>query len=174
MKRSHINPMPKFFDRYINLADDIELADALKNSLANLDKLPIDKWMALGDQVYAPGKWTIKDMVQHMIDTERIFAYRALRFARKDTTQLHGFEENDYADAANAGKRDLAELVEELKTVRRSSVYLFSSFDEETQHRMGSTTSTAISVAALGFAIVGHERHHLNILQERYYPLLDK
>jgi hypothetical protein len=172
MKRSDINPLPKYFDRYINLADDIELHEALKNSLAALDRLPVDKWKALGDQVYAPGKWTVKDMIQHLIDTERIFAYRALRFARKDTTQLAGFEENDYAAAADAGKKSLDELVDEMKTVRKSTVFLFAAFDDEVQARMGSTPSAEISVASLGFAIVGHELHHFRILEERYFPLL--
>jgi len=173
MKRSDINPLPKFFDRYITQAEDIELIDALKNSFNNFDKLPIDKWEALGDKVYAPGKWTVKDMLQHIIDTERIFAYRALRFARKDSTVLAGFEENDFAAAANAVKRDLHELFLEMKTVRQSTIYLFSSFDEATQKQIGATTSTEISVASLGFAIVGHELHHFKVLEERYFPLLD-
>jgi hypothetical protein len=87
MKRSDINPMPAFFDRYINLIADIELNVALQQSLEAAENFPMDKWKALGDRVYAPGKWTIKDMIQHITDTERIFAYRALRFARKDSTK---------------------------------------------------------------------------------------
>ena len=172
MKRSDINPLPPHFDTYINQTDDIELHEALKKSLANLKNLPVDKWIALGDQVYAPGKWTVKDIIQHIIDAERIFAYRALRFARKDTTKLPGFEENDYAVSAEAGKRTLTELINELVTVRQSTVEMFATFDDEKQQRMGATTSAEISVAALGFVIVGHEIHHLGILEERYYPLL--
>ncbi|MEP6674957.1 MAG: DinB family protein [Ferruginibacter sp.] len=172
MKRSDINPLPKHFDTYINKTEDIELNEALKKSLANLKNLPVDKWIALGDQVYAPGKWTVKDILQHIIDAERIFSYRALRFARKDTTKLPGFEENDYAAVAEANHRSLTELMNELVTVRQSTVEMFAAFNDEVQQRMGSTTSAEISVAAIGFTIVGHEIHHLRILEERYYPLL--
>ena len=112
MKRSDIQPLPEYFDRYINLADDIELIDALEKSLDNLNKLPLDKWNAIGDKVYAPGKWTIKDIVQHITDTERIFSYRALRFARNDSTKLPGFEESDFAREAKASRRSLTDLLE--------------------------------------------------------------
>lgn len=172
MKRSDINPLPRHFDTYIKKTEDIELHEALKKSLTNLKNLPVDKWIALGDKVYAEGKWTVKDIIQHIIDAERVFAYRALRFARKDQTQLPGFEEGEYAIAAEANKRTLTGLINELVTVRQSTVEMFATFNDEVQHRMGSTTSAEISVGALGFVIVGHEIHHLKVLEERYYPLL--
>ncbi len=174
MKRSDINPMPAYFDRYINLVDDIELTAALEQSLRVVENFPMDQWKALGDRVYAEGKWTIKDIVQHITDTERIFAYRALRFARKDSTQLHGFEEDDFAAAANAGRRSLEELVEELKAVRRTTIMLFASFTDEMLQFMGSTYSSTANALSIGFTIIGHQQHHLNILEQRYYPLLQQ
>lgn len=166
--------MPAFFDRYINLVDDIELNVALQQSLATAENFPMDKWKALGDKVYAPGKWTIKDMIQHITDTERIFAYRALRFARKDSTKLPGFEENDFAAAANASVRSLEDLVEELKLVRRTTIILFASFTDEMLQFAGATYSTSANALAVGFTIIGHQQHHLNVLEERYYPLLEQ
>ena len=97
MLRSEINPMPEYFDRYINMTDNVELLEAIQISLDELDQAPVEKWKALGDKVYEPGKWTIKDILQHLIDAERIFCYRALRFARNDKIDLPGFEENDYS-----------------------------------------------------------------------------
>lgn len=173
MKRSDINPLPNHFDTYINKTEDVELHEALKKSLSNLQLLPVDKWAELGDRVYAPGKWTVRDMLQHIIDAERIFCYRALRFARKDSTILPGFEEDDYAREAEACNRSLSDLVNELITVRQSTVNMFSAFNDEVQQRRGRTTSAEISVLALGFTIIGHEIHHLRVLEERYYPLLN-
>jgi hypothetical protein len=172
MKRSDIQPLPEYFDRYINLADDIELMDALQKSLDDLDKLPLDKWNALGDKVYAPGKWTVKDIVQHIADTERIFSYRALRFARNDSTKLPGFEENDFAREANASHRSLTDLIDELKLVRRSTIAMFASFDDKALQRTGPTFKKDISVLGIAFTAVGHQVHHFNVLEERYYPML--
>ena len=171
MRRSDIQPLPEYFDRYINLADDIELIDALEKSLDDLNKLPVDKWNAIGDKVYAPGKWTIKDIVQHITDTERIFSYRALRFARNDSTKLPGFEENDFAREAKASQRSLPDLIDELKLVRRSTIAMFASFDDKTLQRKGPTFKKDISVLGIGFTTVGHQIHHFNVLEERYYPM---
>jgi hypothetical protein len=174
MKRSDINSMPAYFDRYINLVADVELNVALQQSLETAENFPLDKWRALGDRVYAEGKWTVKDMIQHITDTERIFAYRALRFARKDSTKLPGFEENDFAAAANANARSLGDLVEELKIVRRSTMMLFASFNDEMLQTAGATVSASLTPLAIGFTIIGHQQHHLNVLEERYYPLLEQ
>jgi DinB superfamily len=174
MKKSDINPMPAYFDRYINLAADVDVNTALQQSLEAAENFPMDKWRALGDMVYAPGKWTVKDMIQHITDTERIFAYRALRFARKDSTKLPGFEENDFAAAAGANARGLEDLVEELKQVRRSTIALFASFTGEMLQTVGATFSASLTPLAIGFTIAGHQQHHLNVLEERYYPLLQQ
>lgn len=172
MKRSDINPMPAYFDRYINLVADVSLNEAMQQSLTDIDNFPLDKWTALGDNVYAPGKWTVKDILQHIIDTERIFTYRALRFSRNDKTVLPGFEENDFAEEALAKGRTLEDLIQELKTVRQSSMQLFASFTDDMLQRIGTAFNSHISALAVGFTLIGHQIHHLNVLEERYYPLL--
>jgi hypothetical protein len=117
---------------------------------------------------YAAGKWTIKDIIQHIIDAERIFGYRALRISRNDTTALPGFEENDYVINANANIRSIKELLSELKIVRSSTILLFKSFSKEQLNRMGVASNHSISVRAIGFVIIGHLQHHVNIINERY------
>lgn len=117
---------------------------------------------------YAKGKWTIKELVQHMLDAERIFAYRALCFARKDKTALPGFDENDYANNAKAKKRHWKELIEELKLVRVANEIMFRSFDKSQLQSAGTANNNQISVNAIGFIMVGHTTHHMNIMRERY------
>jgi len=117
---------------------------------------------------YAEGKWTVRDVIGHMADTERIMSYRALRVARGDATPLPGFDEGVYAKIAGAAKRDWAGLVDELTTVRSATIVLFRNFDAEAWQRRGVANGATISVRALGHIIVGHERHHLDVLQSRY------
>lgn len=121
-----------------------------------------------GDFAYAENKWTVKDVLQHIIDAERIFAYRALRFARKDTSPLAGWEEDDYAITANAKQRTLVSLKEELLAVRKTTDFLFESFTEEQLNQRGKANNAEVTVNALGFIIWGHLNHHLGVLKERY------
>jgi hypothetical protein len=173
MKRSELNPMPKYFDRYIALADDVELMDALQISLEELENAPVDKWKALGERVYEPGKWTIKDLLQHMIDTERVFAYRAMSFARQDTQRMLGFDEDLFSANAQANRRTIDELYEEWLHVRKSYILMFKSFTDEMLLTIGNAYSSEYSVASMGFMIPGHQRWHFKVLEERYFPLLD-
>ena len=103
-----------------------------------------------------------------MIDTERIFAYRALRISRNDTTPLPGFEENDYVENTKANERGIQDLLAEFSAVRYATLFLFKSFSEEQLKRMGTASGTVISVRAIGFIIIGHQKHHQNVFQERY------
>jgi hypothetical protein len=170
MNRSAIKSMPQYFDRYINLVEDIAVVDALKKSGVSIfDK---EKLKQLGDKVYAPGKWTAKDIIQHLIDAERVFAYRALRFARNDQTALPGFDENAYTPAAQAGRRELENLLNEFDLVRKSTICLYESFTNEMMHSAGIAAHSSMSPLALGFTIAGHGLHHRNVLQERYFTLL--
>ena len=171
MKKSDINPMPEYFDRYINLADDVELKDALAISAEELNNLPLDQWKAIGDKVYAPGKWTIKDILQHMIDTERIFAYRALCFARGEAARMPSFDEEEYGRNTNANQRTLEDLIEELKINRASFIALYNSFTDEMILRTGLSFKGTYSVLAIGFIAVGHQRWHFNVIKERYEVL---
>jgi DinB superfamily len=168
MNKSAIAVMPAFFDRYINLAPDADVVEALVNQ-ATLDSvLPMETMTQLGDYVYAPGKWTAKDIVQHLIDTERIMAYRAMRFARFDSTPLPGFEEDDFARAAYASRRTIADLYAEFNAVRQANLAMYRSFSEEMLQGTGICAGQTLSALALGFVLIGHPIHHANVVQERY------
>ncbi len=173
MKRSELGVLPEYFDRYINKTDDVELLDAIQISVNELDGLPFDKWRALGNRVYAPGKWTIKDILQHLIDAERIFSYRVLAFARSETQAMPNFEEDAYAVAAEANNREIVSLVDELRAVHLSLKTLYQSFTPAMLAKQGRGFKGFYSVAAAGFILPGHQRWHLQILEEKYYPLLD-
>ena len=117
---------------------------------------------------YAPGKWSIREVIGHMIDAERVFTYRALTFARADRNQLPGFDENMWASSSNAGSRTLKSLVDELKSVRAATLALFRGFNEEQLARTGVASGQQVSVRGLVYVTTGHERHHAKILRERY------
>ncbi len=164
--------MPQFFDRYINLADNVFILDALTQSASFESLMPAYKLEAIGDLRYALGKWMVKDILQHVIDNERIMSYRALRFARNDQTVLPGYDEELFGQTAYATRRTIPDLYAEYAAVRQSTIALYKSFDNEMLLRSGICFHQTISVLALGFVIVGHARHHANIIRERYLPLL--
>lgn len=172
MLKSEIATMPNYFDRYINLVEESDVVAALeKYGPAWLEKEKAN-FEKLGDKVYAPGKWTIKDILQHIIDAERVFAYRALRFARNDKTELHGFDEDHFAAHANTKNRSITDLLDEFKLLRSLTIVFYKALDKETLQREGSASGNKISVLALGFTMAGHPIHHMNVIRERYYPLL--
>ena len=171
MKRSDIHPLPEFFDRYIHLVQDIELTEALEEKL-NYRAEEVAVFKNLKDLSYAKDKWTVKDILQHVIDTERIQAYRALRFARKDKNLLPGFDEVLYGATAHATNRTVDDLLLEHQAVRQSTIALFKSFSQENLLETGICFNISISVLALGFVIAGHQIHHLKIIRERYLPLI--
>lgn len=158
----------EYYHRYINLVTEDDLTTAFQKHqtdlISTLTAIPGEKW----NYRYAEGKWSIKELVQHVIDAERIFCYRALCFARKDKTPLPGFDENTYAAASKADQRTKEELIEELKTAQRSSAQMFASFDEEQLNEDGVANGKPVYVKALSFIIIGHALHHRNILLERY------
>jgi hypothetical protein len=123
---------------------------------------------ARGDYRYEPEKWSIKEMVGHLCDTERVFAYRALRIGRGDTTPLPSFDDQAYVAEVRAGDRTLADLAAEWGDVRRATIALFRNLPAEAWHRRGTASDQPISVRALAYIIVGHVRHHLQVLEERY------
>lgn len=119
---------------------------------------------------YAPGKWSLKEMLVHVTDTERIFAYRALRIARGDQQPLPGFEQDDYVPASGADARTLEDILHEQNTVRAATLSLLASFSAEAIGRFGTASGQPVSVRAMAYLLAGHEAHHLNIVQERYLP----
>jgi uncharacterized damage-inducible protein DinB len=121
---------------------------------------------------YAPGKWSISEVLVHVVDDERIYAYRALRFARGDATELPGFEQDDYALASRADERPIASIMAELDAVRRASIALFAGLPEAAFARGGVANGTRVTVRALAYHMAGHARHHVNLLRTRYLPAL--
>lgn len=117
---------------------------------------------------YENGKWTVAEVLMHIVDTERIFQYRALRFARNDKNALIGFEQDDFVLESGAGQKTKSGILKEYKTVRAATLALFESFDERQLQRLGMASNAAMSVRALGFVIAGHQLHHTNILRQRY------
>jgi len=158
-----------YYGTYLQLVDNSwslteELEVSVHNFIRFVQDIPMDKY----DYRYAEGKWTIKDIIQHLIDTERIFSYRALRFARKDATELPGYDENLYADTANGTERKLQEMLTELALVRQGTIMLYKSFSQESLLYKGIASNNIASVRALGFIIIGHQNHHMKIFKERY------
>jgi uncharacterized damage-inducible protein DinB len=171
MKPSDLKPkeFAGHFGTYINqVSGEYTLVEELEISVHRLIKfvqnIPMDKF----DYRYEEGKWTIKDILQHLIDTERIFTYRALRFARNDMTPLASFKENDYAIQANGNKRSIQDLLTELAVVRQATLSLFKSLSNDELLRTGIASNNPMSVRALGYTIIGHQNHHQKVFEERY------
>lgn len=169
MKRSNI-VLPNYFDRYILKCDDVTIMESLSTSLIELEKAPTDLWKSIGDKVYAPGKWTIRDILQHLIDTERVFCYRALSFARGDR-EVRSYDEQQYGEMAKANTRTLEELMEESIALRKSTIHLYKSFSTEMLERSGISFKGEYSVGAIGYIFGGHQRWHFEIISDRYSPL---
>ncbi len=168
MPKPDLQKVPSHLHEEIDLVecDDInEAFNKYANFQANLESVPVEKW----EYRYSEGKWSIKELVQHVIDAERIFCNRVLVIVRKDNvTPLVSFEEKDYAKFSEAGKRTKNDLIEELVIVRSSSKKLFDSFSNEQLFTVGAVNDYEIDVNALGFVIIGHLLHHLKIIRERY------
>jgi uncharacterized damage-inducible protein DinB len=160
-----------YFGKYISLVpgDDIvvTLGDQIEKTRAFLSDLSESQ----GELRYAPGKWSIKEVIGHLIDSERIFAYRALRFARNDQTPLSGFDENNYIANSNFDLRRLADLTDEFEVVRKANLHLLKNMDNEAWMRRGKANNNEISVRAMAYVIAGHELHHLDIIRSRYLSL---
>lgn len=166
-----IGHRPAQFSRYIDEVPAGDLHQRLQESLELGAQLDLPRFRSLASVAYAPGKWTVGGVLQHIIDTERIFAYRALRFARGDQLRLPGFDENHFASMVAHDPRPFDELVAELRLVRASTIAMFAGFGRSPLLARGICSDIEIAVASLGFAIVGHHRHHVQILNERYAKL---
>ncbi len=167
-KRPLENEMAGYFTRYAMKVPETNALQVLKdlkyNSLHLMVSLSLEDW----DFAYAPGKWTVKEVWLHLMDTERIFAYRSLRIGRGDETPLPGFDQDIYVIGSDAKKRTVASIMEEYEAVRNSTISLFENLPEEALDRMGTASSHPISCRAFAFIIPGHERHHIIGLKENY------
>jgi len=169
--RPESSEYPPYTEAYVSLVPDGEivatLSKQLEETLALINSIP----EARGTFRYAEGKWSIKEVLGHVIDGERVLAYRALRFARGDKTPLSGYEQDDFVKGASFDKRTLSDLANEYEYVRRATIALFASLDESAWSLRGTANGNEMSVRGLAFITAGHERHHIEILQARY---LDK
>lgn len=164
--------MPPFFDRYINLVEDIDIFEAFEKYTPEQIYSEIPKLSALGDQIYAENKWTVRDILQHVIDNERIMSYRALRFSRNDQTELPGYDEAVLGGHTIANQRTIQDLMEEFDQLRAATRLMFKYMSDEMIQCAGTANQTRITPLALGFVIIGHPVHHMNVIRERYFPLL--
>src|SRR4051812_45717209 len=159
---------PAFIDGYLRFVDTNTVSEAIKKYPPVISEffgnIPSDKVSFR----YADGKWNIKEMLQHIIDAERIFAYRALRIARHDKTPLAGFDESSYAAAADADERTWEDLLREFRAVRVSTDLLIKSFTKDQLQQTGTTNGESNTVEALSFLVYGHILHHMNVIRERY------
>jgi hypothetical protein len=157
-----------YYEKYVSLVAAGDIVETLErqsaDTLALLRSVPEDR----AGMSYEPGKWSVKELVGHVIDTERVFSHRALRFARGDQTPLPGYEQDDYVRAANFDARTLSSIAGEFERVRAATVALLRSFDQEAWARRGTANDNEVSVRALAHILAGHELHHINILRERY------
>ena len=159
---------PSHFAGYIKLVENEDLNSVLKNQIETSKLFFRSISEEKTDYRYAEGKWNIKEVLQHIIDTERIFTYRALAFARKEISVLPNMDENSYAENSNANSRNWKDLIDEFVTVRDSTIHLYSSFSESQLELSGRTVNYEMSVRAVGYITAGHLTHHINILKERY------
>lgn len=159
---------PVYFSNYIKHVQEDNLLDAFAKQAPIITEFFESLAPEKADFAYAPGKWTLKELLQHTIDTERIFAYRSLCIARKETQSLPGYDENVYVDNSYANNRNWADMIKEFKLVRQTTEILFQSFNDNVYNHVGLSSNNPVTVNALGFIIVGHVYHHINVIKERY------
>jgi hypothetical protein len=158
----------EYYGKYISRVPDGDLLELMSGQIKETATLLRGVPANRADFAYAPGKWTIKQVVQHVSDVERVMGYRALRFARNDRTELPGFDENRWAENADVSGRSLNDLIEELEVIRSGTIHFAKHLSGEEQARRGKANGQEVSVRALMYIIAGHERHHVGLLRERY------
>ncbi len=157
-----------YYGKYVSLVPDGDIVGTLTKQLGDT----LSAWRAVpadkAEHRYAPGKWTTKEMMAHVIDTERIMAYRALRIARGDKTALPGFEQDDFIAGGDWSNRTVADLADEFESVRKSNLYLFRNLSDAAWKQVGTASNNPVSARALAYIIAGHELYHQEILRDRY------
>jgi hypothetical protein len=157
-----------YYGRYIGQVPSGDVIDTLRSQFRETVALLRGIEPSRTTTGYAPGKWSIRDVVLHMADTERVMGYRALRIARGDTTPLASFDENVFAPMAQANARSMESLMDELEAVRRATIAMLEGFPDDAWGRWGTASDKSVTVRALAWIIAGHERHHMSIIRERY------
>jgi hypothetical protein len=171
MQRPRSNEYPAYYNQYINLIEGVDILAVLEDQRQGMS----DLLNGLGEEAaafrYAPDKWSVKEVVGHIIDVERIFAHRALRFARNDKTPLPEFDQEAYIKYANFDERTLIDIADEYRSVRESTLYMFYSFTDEFYEREGTASGFKFTVRAIPFIIAGHEVHHIKIIRQKYLKI---
>lgn len=158
----------EYYDRYISQVPEGDLISLLREQALETVTLLQGLTPAQADHAYAPGKWTVKQVIGHIIDAERVFIYRAMCFARRDATALPSFDENAYVDNANFPSRTLPDLLEEFQLVRAATIQFAKTLDPDSLTNRGTASGRTVTVRALLYIVAGHERHHARLLRERY------
>ena len=168
MTDKELDLVPSYYQYFVKLVSSQPLRYALSTSSEELIHVLDQTGENSGDMRYADGKWSIKEIVNHLMDSERVFCYRALRFARNDKTELSGFEQDNYVTSAKVDARKLSNLKREFKNLRETTIDLFCSFDIEMLQRSGAANGVEIQVKALAYVIAGHTLHHAKVIQDKY------
>lgn len=166
--RPEKNEYAEFYQTYVSLVDETDIIPALAKQMEDLRQLLAGTSVEQENFRYASGKWSVKELLGHVTDAERVFSYRAFRISRGDETPLAGFEENFYVANSNFSNTSFADLIEEFAMLRAANVLLFKNLSEEAWRCVGTASDAQVSVRALAFIMVGHVRHHANILRTRY------
>jgi hypothetical protein len=168
MKNLALSTSPDYYKGYIELAPDKPLMEILPTGGIDLFLNEMETLKAIGQKVYAPGKWTINELIQHIIDTERIFINRALRFVRQDTAELPGYDHDAYVPVSMANDQSIETLLEEYKAVRKATELFYKPLTEEQLNWKGTASGVQISALSIGYILIGHPMHHFNVIMERY------
>ncbi len=168
ISRPEKNEYATYYEKYVSLVKDEDILSVLRENKIETQNLLAEITEEKSYFRYAEGKWSIKELIGHIIDTERIFAYRALRFARNDQTPIEGFDQDPYIENADFDNCQFTDLIAEFAYVRDSNIFMFQSFPENAWTRSGIASENPVSVRALAYMLAGHELHHINILKDRY------
>jgi len=168
MKRPNKDEYAAYYHTYVDKVPEGEIIKILKKQTDQIKKMLKDVSKKESLFRYAPDKWSVRELVGHIIDTERVFAYRTLRFARNDKNDLPGFDENEYIRQSNYNDVKLKELVEEFCALRKSNILMFKNFPDDVGLRKGTANGNSFTVRAMAFIMAGHVNHHLSVLKERY------
>lgn len=168
MAKPSPDQIPKYYIPYIKIVQEESIIQGLKNGLTSfmelLESLKYDHW----NHSYDAGKWTVKEVIQHIIDTERIFNFRALSFARGETKELPGFDQDMYTKNSQCDAKPVELIIDEFNTLRRSTISLYSTFDEHSLAMTGVANGFEVSINLIGWITVGHQLHHQQVIRERY------
>jgi len=168
MNRPETTEFAPYYNNYISLVDGDNVLPIMEKQPGELRAMFASVSEDKGTFAYADGKWTVKELLSHLIDGERIFAYRVLRISRGDETPIEGFEQDDYIATSNANNRSFSDLLDEFDLQRRSNMLMLNNISDEGSKRMGTASDNPVSTRALVYCLAGHVRHHVKILNERY------